>query len=216
MRFARYSSAFLKKIEKDYNFDYFYSLIKLLIKKGFKSKAYKIVHNFSSITRVYFLLLYRKELKKSKGGSNLLKLNKSARFLIEAPYINMNILSDKLNFNFFEMFRYLIDKYAPFISFVKRKVAAKVYELPYGISFWRSRMLLLRWFVKNALLRKEKKVSVKLFREFLDLYYGVGKTVKKLQEYYEYARMNYPFIKYMKKRKKFSKLIFKKYHLRIR
>lgn len=216
MKFARYSAALLKKKEKSYNLDYFYNLLKLLIQKGYRLKAYKIIFSFIIKSKIYFKLLYRKIIKKKinyleeKEKNNLLR----KKNLIKNSYLNVKKLNDQENFNFIKMFNYLIKNYAPLICFVNRKVAATTYRLPYIVSEARSKMIFLRWFVKSAMERNERTMSERLFNEFLDIYYGTGSTLKKLEEYYEEGKKNYPFIRFLRTRKKFSKLIIKKYHLR--
>lgn len=216
MKFARYSAALLKKKESSYNLDYFYNLLKLLIQKGYRLKAYKIIYKFIIKSRVYFKMLYRKISKKKikyleeKEKNNLLR----KKNMIRNSYLNMKNLNNIENFDFIKMFNYLINNYSPLICFVNRKVAATTYKLPYIVSEARSKMIFLRWFVKSASERTEKSMSDKLLNEFLDIYYGTGRTLKKLEEYYEEGKKNYPFIRFLRTRKKFSKLIIKKYHLR--
>jgi len=215
MKFARYSSAFLKKKEINYNYDPIYNLIKLIIKKGYKLKAYRIVYSFVIKSKRYFNLLVR-NLKKAKI-ENYLKSKiseKEVNGLIKERYLNIKNLDASENFNFLEMFKYLVENYAPLISFVNRKVAATVYKLPYLIISSRAKMLFLRWFLESALVRNEKSLSEKLLNEFLNLYYGVGRTIKKVEEYYDAGQKNYPFVRFIKRRKKYSKFIKKKYHIR--
>lgn len=213
MRFARYSAAYLKLKEKDYNFDYFRGFLKLLIKKGFSLKAHKIYANFIVKIRLYFKLLYLQVLK---NQYTLKDQYINTRKLIINPYIEMKNIDDRKNFNFFKMFIYLVNNYSPIISFLKRKVSAITYNLPYSISSIRAKMIFLRWFIKSARERTEKTMSDRLFYEFVDLYYGLGRTIRKIELYYMEAKKNYPFIKYLKTRSKFSRLIKKKYSVRTR
>jgi ribosomal protein S7 len=107
----------------------------------------------------------------------------------------------------------IFDKYRPLISFFNRKVAASTYSLPWFIDLNRSRSLLLRWFVSASRERSERGLVNQLLGEFSDLSKGVGRTVRKLEDYYELAKRNRPFMRFMGKRRggKVSRL--KKYGL---
>lgn len=202
MRFARRSLAFLKIREKNFNIEYVYNLINLLLKKGLKIRAYKIYKKLNCKIQFFINKLFKFE--KNKG------LNKKVeKFIKEEKEKNKFI-------NFIQILNIIVNEYAPIISFVKRKVAANNYTLPYFISEVRSKMIFMRWFVKSSIDRYEKSISEKLYKEFLDILYGLGKTIKKIEEYYEKAKQNYPFIRFLKTKHKKSRLIVKKYHIRLK
>jgi len=90
----------------------------------------------------------------------------------------------------------------PCVGFVTRKVAAVTYSIPVYIRPDRARSLLIRWFVMCAASRTEKSYAECLFSEFVDFVSGVGKTVRKIEEYYKLAVKNRPFTKFKKKRSK--------------
>jgi small subunit ribosomal protein S7 len=101
-----------------------------------------------------------------------------------------------------DFFRKHFDCRKPCVGFVIRKVAAVTYAIPVYIRPDRARSLMLRWFVSCASLRVEKSFAERLFFEFVDFTLGVGKTVRKLEEYYRLAVKNRPFTKFKKKRSK--------------
>lgn len=94
------------------------------------------------------------------------------------------------------------DRRKPCVGFVTRKVAAVTYSIPVYIRPDRARSLLLRWFVSCASLRSEGSFAERLFFEFIDFISGVGKTIRKLEDYYRLAIKNRPFTKFKKKRSK--------------
>lgn len=101
-----------------------------------------------------------------------------------------------------DFFKLHFDRRKPCVGFVTRKVAAVTYSIPVYIRPDRARSLLLRWFVSCASLRSEKSFSERLFSEFIDFVSGVGKTIRKLEEYYKLAVKNRPFTKFKRKRSK--------------
>lgn len=94
------------------------------------------------------------------------------------------------------------DRRKPCIGFVTRKVAAVTYAIPVYVRPDRARSLLLRWFVSCASSRSERSFAERLFFEFVDFISGVGKTIRKLEEYYRLAIKNRPFTKFKRKRSK--------------
>lgn len=111
----------------------------------------------------------------------------------------------KLKFNLIGLsvntfFQTHFDRKKPCVAFVTRKIAAVTYTIPVYIRPDRARSLLLRWFVICAGSRSEKTYSERLFFEFLDFVLGVGKTIRKLEEYYRLAVKNRPFTKFKKRR----------------
>lgn len=110
--------------------------------------------------------------------------------------VKFNLVGSSINVFFQTHF----DKKKPCVGFVVRKVAAVTYTIPVYIRPDRARSLLLRWFVRCAGLRSEKTYAERLFFEFLDFSAGVGKTIRKLEEYYRLAVKNRPFTKFKKRR----------------
>jgi ribosomal protein S7 len=120
-------------------------------------------------------------------------------------FFNFLILLKKkflLNVSSNDFLKDIFEKKKPCVAFVQRKVASVVYTIPVYIKPDRASCTIVRWFIENASLRSERTLSEKLFFEFLDLQNGVGKTIRKLEEYYKIAVKNRPFTKFIKKRSK--------------
>lgn len=186
MQIAKRSLLFKRTCRKKYKFDYLTVLISLLIKKGKKNKAKSIVFFF-------FLKLKKYFIKKIQLNRNYIPLNFDSYFIFFLTEV-------------FERFR-------PRISLISKKVAAKIYTLPWYIDSNRSRILFLRWFILSALNRAEYDISEKLFNEFIDLCYLKGSTLKKLQEYYVIAINNRPFLKLLKRKRRVSRSRLKKFSI---
>jgi ribosomal protein S7 len=118
------------------------------------------------------------------------------------------------NINFF--FFSIISRYIPVISFLNKKVVGVVYMLPFYINKQRSICLFLKWFSKSVYQRKEIFFIDRLVNEFKEIILGYGKTVQKLIEYYNLAVKNKPFLRYLYKNKKGSKLLLQKYSYKLK
>jgi ribosomal protein S7 len=143
-------------------------------------------------------------------------LMSSGNFSIVSRLINTFLLELKKKYkqkNILLFINEIFDKYRPLVSFLDRKVAATKYTLPWFISIERSRSLIVRWFVKSALERTEIGVLSKLIGEFEDLSKGMGRTVKRVEEYYALAKRNRPFMRFIKKKKSGRSSRLKKFGL---
>lgn len=184
MQIAKRSLLFKRTYRKKYKFDYLTVLISLLIKKGKKNKAKSIIFFF------------------------FLKLKK---YFIKKIQLNKNYIPLKFDSYFTFFLTEVFERFRPRISLISKKVAAKIYTLPWYININRSRILFLRWFITSALNRVEYNISDKLFNEFIDLCYLKGNTLKKLQEYYAIAVINRPFLKLLKRKRRVSRSRLKKF-----
>lgn len=111
------------------------------------------------------------------------------------------------------LLKQIFTKYRIIITLIKKKIAGRLYYLPYFINEQYGEVLLIHWFITSAKDRYENKLVDRLFCEFLDLYFGYGKTIRKIEEFYFLARKNQPFLYFLKKKKfRFNKSL-KKYHI---
>lgn len=169
MQIARRSGLWIRHHNKYYIFSYSNFSKQLLIKKGYKLRAQKI------------LISFLRKIKITFGSLPELVLTK---------YYNI---------------------YAPVITFVTRKIAAKLYFLPWYIRDYHSKTKIVRWFFEMVLSRKETDMSIKLFSEFLDLSKGLGKTIMKVEEWYKLALQNRPYLRYLRRGSRGFRSRLKKY-----
>lgn len=175
MRLAKRSLAFNRVYNKTYLCKYIKLLVQLLIKKGNKLFAEKIIFNFLNFLKNrYYCVSLEGFLKK------------------------------------------IFSRFCPKISFVRRKIAAIIYLLPWYITSKRSKHLLIHWFYRSCCERFEFSFSFKIMNEFVDLYKGYGRTVKKLEDFYGLALKNKPFVRLIYKQRGAYKSRLKKYGIKRR
>lgn len=177
MQFGKYSNLNKRLLSKIDNFNYINILIFLLIRKGKKKLAKKIVYNFLIFLKKYFFKYFNQ---------------KNEEF-------------DLINFitNIFNLYR-------PRVNLLVKKVATNKYFLPVYIDLNKSRILIIKWFIESAKKRSEKKLSLALYYEFLDLFFSRGLTLKKLEEYYKIAKDNRPYLKLVTYKKRGRRKLFKR------
>jgi ribosomal protein S7 len=112
------------------------------------------------------------------------------------------LLKQKYKISIEFLLKRVFNRYVPIISFLNKKIAANVYQLPWLINKYTARFLLIRWFFQSVQLRNEVKLIDRLYNEFNDLALGYGRTVKILEDYYFVALKNRPFIRYIRKKRK--------------
>lgn len=165
----------------------------------FKSKKYKNKINFLDI---FISLLIKRGLKK-KAKSVVCNF-----VCYLKKYFYKNYL---FKFNFYENFEKLFEIYKPKVLIISKKIAAKVYLIPWYINENKARNLIIKWFIDSAKKRTEKNLSLKLYSEFIDLFSGQGLTVKKLEDYYKIVKDNRAFVKFLYKRKRVFRSRLKKF-----
>lgn len=104
-------------------------------------------------------------------------------------------------------------KYELVIRLIKKKIAGRIYNLPYFINRIQGRVLLLHWFVESVKQRFENKLSDKLYFEFLDFSTGYGRTIRKIEEYYLLALKNQPFLRFLNQKQYRSFGKFRKFSI---
>jgi ribosomal protein S7 len=112
------------------------------------------------------------------------------------------LLKKKYRLNIEYLFKKVFKRYVPIISFLSKKIAANVYQLPWLIDKYRARFVLIRWFFRSVKMRTEAKLLDRLYNEFNELVLGYGRTVQIVEDYYYLALKNRPFLKYIRKRRK--------------
>lgn len=165
-----------------------------------RCKKYKNRINFFDI---FVSLLIKRGLKKK---AKLIVCN----FIcyLKKYFFNKNYLFQN---NFYRGFEKLFEIYKPRVLLIYKKIAAKVYLIPWYINENKARILLIKWFIDSAKKRIEKNLSLKLYFEFIDLFNGQGLTVKKLEDYYKIVKDNRAFVKFLYTRKRVFRSRVKKF-----
>lgn len=112
------------------------------------------------------------------------------------------LLKRKYKMNIEVLFKKVFTKYVPIISFVNKKIAANVYQLPWLINDYTARFRFIRWFLRSVKMRTEVKLLDRLYNEFNELVLGYGRTVQIVEDYYFIALKNRPFFRYLRKKRK--------------
>lgn len=169
----------------------------------------KLVRRSNSFGRVhdrFFSFSYPAHLAKivMRSGKfvSSLKIVNDFLFILKKRYGYKNITQD---------LELVFDKYRPLVSFLDRKVAATTYNLPWFIQKDRSRSIIVRWFIRSSQERTEKGILLQMLGEFEDILKGVGRTVRKVEEFYEIAKRNRPFMRFITKKKGGRSSRLKKY-----
>jgi small subunit ribosomal protein S7 len=116
----------------------------------------------------------------------------------------------KTNKDPFMIIEECVDKLKPIVNLRYKVVSGTIYRLPVTITRRKSYALAIRWLVKSAQQRLEKSIDRKLYEEFATLIEGIamGGAMNKKEELYKIAILNRPFMRYLVKRKKKSKINF--------
>lgn len=147
-----------------------------------------------------------------KKGKKICAYNIVLDFFLNLKKIYKKFIFKK-RINIYQFFKNIFNYFCPKVGFNRKKIAGKIYMLPIYINLNRSKSMFLRWFIKSARKRHEKNICLKLVGEFNDIRKGVGRTIRKLEEHYELATKNRPFLHLLKKKKRFTRSFLKKYKL---
>lgn len=150
------------------------------------NRLYVKNYNFNYITCLINVFL--------RKGFKLHSINIISRFLY--------LIKLKYNRNIVTLLNLVFNKYVPLFSFLTKKIAANTYSLPWLIRESRGKTLIVRWFLKASLARTENSVLARLLNEFDDLKLGYGLTTKMLEDHYNLALKNRPFLRFLRKRRK--------------
>lgn len=125
-------------------------------------------------------------------------------FLIKMRYnLEINVLLEKVFL-----------KYEPVLNFIRKKIGAKMIELPVLINRYTARFMLVRWFIRSVNLRTENNIIDRFVNEFNDLMLGYGRTVKFVEEFYSVALNSRPFLRFLRKKRKVFLSRLKKFGIR--
>jgi ribosomal protein S7 len=125
-------------------------------------------------------------------------------FLVKMHYnLEINVLLDKA-----------FNAYIPILNFIKKKVAARIIELPVLVNQYTAKFMLIRWFIRAVVNRTENKLIDRFLNEFNDLMLGYGRTVKYVEDFYMLALKSRPFLHFLRKKRKVFLSRLKKFGIR--
>ncbi|MDH3004939.1 MAG: 30S ribosomal protein S7 [Candidatus Shikimatogenerans sp. JK-2022] len=113
---------------------------------------------------------------------------------IKIFYNTLNFIKEKFNKKYpLEILKKAIEKGSPELEIKKIKIGGSIYNIPTKIKKKKSKFLCVKWLIKNAKLRKDKNMSIKLANEIINTYNGIGETIKKKNEIKKVAEANKAF-----------------------
>jgi len=115
-----------------------------------------------------------------------------------AIYDAFEEVAQKLGSDPIEIFEKVLENVKPAIEVRSKRVGGATYQVPCPVRPRRALGLAIRWIIKAARLRKDKKtISKRLAAEFMDAYSGRGSSVKKREDTHKMAEANRAFAHYM-------------------
>lgn len=89
-----------------------------------------------------------------------------------------------------------IENSRPLVELKSIRIGGVTHQIPIETNLKRQDSLAIRWIVHHARQRSEKKMSERLARELLDIYYNKGLTIQKKEEQHRRAENNRAFAHY--------------------
>jgi len=124
---------------------------------------------------------------------------------IIAFLLNFLLFFKRLNgfkFNLIKLLILLFYKIIPVVGFLTYTKSGKKYKIPSFLSFKKLAGLGFKWFFKNATLRKEKTLFLKIVGEITDIFNNKSNTLKQRKEFHNLAFENKQYLYLVKKRKR--------------
>jgi small subunit ribosomal protein S7 len=98
-----------------------------------------------------------------------------------------------------ETFEKVINNAAPRFEVKSRRVGGATYQVPIEVRDKRRVSLAFRWILQFARARSEKTMTLRLYKEMLDVYNQRGSTIKKKDDTHKMADSNRAFAVHKKK-----------------
>ena len=95
-----------------------------------------------------------------------------------------------------DIFRKALNKARPLVRVKARRVGGSTYQVPIEVREGEGVAIGSRWLIDYARSRKGRTMEEKLAAEVLDIYKGVGSTLKKREETHKMAEANKAFAHY--------------------
>ncbi|MGK2896876.1 MAG: 30S ribosomal protein S7 [Candidatus Makana argininalis] len=145
----------------------------------------------------------RKILPDTKFGSeivskfiNILMIKGKKTISEKIVYKALNYLSKKSGINDIESFQLALENVRPVVEVKSRRVGGSTYQVPIEVRPVRSNTLAMRWIIESARKRKEKTMSLRLYKELLDATRKKGLSFKKREDIHRMAEANKAFAHY--------------------
>ncbi|UOQ33040.1 SSU ribosomal protein S7p (S5e) [Candidatus Vidania fulgoroideae] len=124
---------------------------------------------------------------------NLIMVSGKKSISRKIVYLSLSLIRERYRMNPIDIFEKAVLNASPEIEIKKKKIGGSIYSIPVGISKKRGEFIALNWIKKFSKLRKEKSLSVSLFKEIIDTYNGVSNSINKKKELYKLADLNRAF-----------------------
>lgn len=111
-------------------------------------------------------------------------------------YDAIELLEGKTEEKGIEVFRKSLRKAKPLVRVKARRVGGSTYQVPIEVREDEGLAIGSRWVIDYSRKRKGRSMSDKLAAELLDIYKGIGATVKKREETHKMAEANKAFAHY--------------------
>ncbi|MFI4846955.1 MAG: 30S ribosomal protein S7 [Candidatus Makana argininalis] len=145
----------------------------------------------------------RKILPDTKFGSeiiskfiNILMIKGKKTISEKIVYKALDYLSKKSGINNIESFKLALENVRPIVEVKSRRVGGSTYQVPIEVRPIRSNTLAMRWIIESARKRKEKTMSLRLYKELLDATKKQGLAFKKREDIHKMAEANKAFAHY--------------------
>lgn len=172
-----------------YGSDQVAKFINVVMRKGKKSIAEKIVYNALSV----FTERLKKEHKHEpdEEGESGGRSKKSGGTATPKGKVYSNPQEEVL-----ELLHKSLSNVAPTVEVKSRRVGGATYQVPIEVAADRGLALAMRWVVQAAKSRSEKSMSYRLAAELYEAYMGRGASVKMRDDVHRMAKANQAFAHY--------------------
>jgi small subunit ribosomal protein S7 len=111
----------------------------------------------------------------------------------KALYDALETVGKKLGQEPLEVFHKALNNIKPVVEVRSRRVGGATYQVPTEVASARAQSLAIRWFVKAADSRGEKKLSDRMAHELMDAFTNKGNAIKKREDTHKMADANKAF-----------------------
>ncbi|CAL4323588.1 30S ribosomal protein S7 [Buchnera aphidicola] len=127
---------------------------------------------------------------------NILMVNGKKSIAELIVYNALKKVSKKNKKTELEVFELALDNVKPIVEVKSRRVGGSTYQVPVEVRNTRRNALAMRWIIEAARNRKDKSMSIRLFKEISDALEKKGSAVKKKEDVHKMAEANKAFAHY--------------------
>ncbi len=109
-------------------------------------------------------------------------------------YNSLDIIFSKINKDPIFILEKSIKKISPKVQLKARRIGGANYQVPVILTRLKSTKIALKWLILFSRKRIGNSMSVKLANEILDIYKGIGNSLKKKEETHKMAEANKAFL----------------------